>query len=243
MLTIKDVKEFRGLDQKARIKAAETIGRNASEATVYGKLTGLALASGMDAKANGEKGYSFERAFDAFATEYFAGASEGTVKAYRSAVNAWSRAGMHAAWDATEIAVRVFNEKGQSLTARGGMLSRLLKLEKEPTAKEYAKARPTSGNTAGGSTLKGAAASTYRSVAGFGIKWADKLPADLRASYAEIRAAMDKFAKMVAELDGDKPAKPKAKGAKPTFKELDAELSKKLAALTSKSGGGTKTLQ
>src|SRR5512138_3238361 len=119
MLTAKDIKEFRGLDQKAVIKTAETIGRNGSEGTVYGRLIGLAIAAGEDAKAEGLKGYSFERAFDAFAGQYMPDATEGTLKTYRSAVNNWCKAGAHAAFNAQDVAIRVFNEKGFSLSQRG----------------------------------------------------------------------------------------------------------------------------
>lgn len=245
MLTIKNVKEFRGLDQKAVITTAETIGRNASEETVYGNMVGLALGAGATARDNGVKGYTFERAFDAFAKEYMPDASDGTMKAYRSALNAWAKAGMHAEWGVA-LGVRVFNEKGLSLTARGGMLNKLLG-DKEPNAKEYAAAKPKSSNVKGGSTLKGAAGALNRSVVGFGEKWLDKLPADMQATFADLQSRVEAFADAAAKIADGEP-KPKGKKGgkeKPTFAQRAASLKEKLAALTSgkPQARGVRTIQ
>lgn len=253
MLTIKDVKSYRGLDQKATIKEAETIGRNSSEATVYGHIVGLALAAGQNAKAEGLKSYTFDRAFEVFAENYYVGSNaktEGTLKAYRSAFNTWTRAGMNAAWDATDVAIRCFNERSKgdkqlSLTQRSGMLSKLLKLDHVPTAKEYADAKPKAGNETGGATLKGSAAALQRSVEGFGVKWLDKLSPTASTMYAQLHKMAGDFARHIEAEAGAAP-KPTAKGkpSEPTMADKRRELAAKLASLTAaEKPRGTKTIQ
>jgi hypothetical protein len=247
MLTIKDVKAFAGLDQKAIIREAETIGRNGSTDTVYGKAISLAIASGMTAKAEGLKGYSFDRAFDAFAKEFYIDAADGTLKAYRSAFGTFCSAGIHARWNASDVAVRVFNEKAKdgkalSLTQRSGMLSKLLKHEKEPTAKEYAAARPTGGNRSNEATLKGATSGLLRSVDAFGVKWMSKLDEQGKAMLADIRGKVDAFAKAHDTEEPAKPAKGKAKAAEPTFADKRKAMLAELAKLSTPSKGGAKTI-
>lgn len=245
MLTIKDVKKFEGLDQKAYIAEAATVGRNGSQGTVYGTMVSIALAAGRTAKAQGLKSYTFERAASAFATEYFAGKSDGSEKATISALGAWTEAGMHSVGAMAEVAVRVFNEKAKdgktiSLTSRAGMLRKLLKLDHEPSKKEYQDARPSGGNRTGEGTLKGASAALLRSVDGFGIKWLGKMkPADA-VDFKTVRDVVAKFAAKFEEEVVEKPAT-KGKATAPTKADERKAMLAKLASLEMPKGH--KTLQ
>lgn len=250
MLTIKDAKAFKGLDQKAVIKEMETVGRNASQDTVYAKAVAIAIGAGMTAKADGIKSYSFDRAFDAFAKEYMPTASGGSLTAYRSSFGTFCKAGMKAEWDASEIAVKCFNERSKggkvlSLTQRSGMLNRLMKLDHVPTANEIAAEKPEAGNR-DELTADKAAAALLRSVDSFGVKWLDKLTKDQQASYKALRGVVDTFATTLAgEAPAEKPkakAKGKGKASEPTPAEQRKAMLAKLAAINVPSKG-SKTIQ
>lgn len=246
MLTIKDVKAFRGLDQKAIIKEAATVGQNASQGTVYGRMVAIAIAAGENAKAEGLKSYTFDRAGEAFATGYFGSVSEGSAKAMISALGAFTEAGMKPEWQASETAIRVFNEKAKdgstlSFTSRAAMLRKLLKLDHVPSKKEYSDARPSGGNNSNNATIKGATAALLRSVEAFGVKWLDKLDKDGKASYAAIHASVSQFAAAHDTPDAPKPAKDGKKAAEPTMADKRKALVAELAKMQAK-GGGHKTI-
>lgn len=244
-----EVAKYRRLDNKGVIQAAESIGINSSETTVIGHVVALAIGAGLRAKDDGNVAFTFDRAFDAFAGHYWPNASDGTLKNYRSSFNAFSDAGKLVTWDASELAMRVYREKGiSSLSDRAKMLRTLLKGAKPPTAKEYADAKPAkSGGGATGSTIKGAVKQLQTSLINFSEKHFDKLTPALKAEFAEISAKLDTFATQAAVLD---PAKPAPKGAakktdKKTFADRKAAFAAKLAALTSGKPAprGTRTIQ
>jgi hypothetical protein len=244
MLTIKNVKAYSSLDQAGFVKEAATVGATHSQTTVYATMAGLAIAAGIAAKRDGVKAFSFDRAADAFTSGYFADKSDGSAKAMVSALGVFAKAGNHAPWDASEIAVRVFNEKAKdgktiSFTSRAGMLRKLLK-DKEPTAKEFQAARPTGGNRSNTGNLKGATAGLLRSVESFGVAWLDKLDAQGKATYASILASVESFAKVYDTAEPVKPAKGK-KAAEPTFAEKRKAMLAQVASLK-QAKGSTKTI-
>jgi hypothetical protein len=238
MVTIKDIKEFRGLSTKERTATAIDIGRKFSEGTALGKVAMLALGAGLDAKAAGDKTFTFDATFNAFAGEYFANVSDGTLTTYRSAFGNWTKAGMHSAFDATELAVRVWNESKYALSNRGTMLKKLLK-DKPPTPKEYNAAKPATENNPKPKTIGAAAERLLRSIDAFGVEWIKELDKAGKASLADIRGKVEAFAATYAE-NAEKPTAKGEKVKKPTFadqrKAMLAELIK------AKPAGGSKTL-
>lgn len=242
MLTIKDAKEFRGLSNKERVATAADIGRKFSEGTALGKVAMLALGAGLDAKAAGDKAFKFDATFDAFASEYFSNASDGTLKTYRSAFGNWTKAGMHAAFDASELAVRVFNESKYALSARSGMLSKLLK-DKPPTAKEYNAAKPKTQNNTGPRSLDKATAGLLTSVDKFGVDHLAKLDKQGKATFAEIRRLVAAFAQANAAPAPKTDKTSDKKGAEPTFADKRKALLADLAKISPATRDGVKTIQ
>lgn len=238
MVTIKDIKEFRGLSTKERTATAIDIGRKYSEGTALGKVAMLALGAGLDAKAAGDKTFTFDATFNAFAGEYFSNVSDGTLKTYRSAFGNWSKAGMHSAFDASELAVRVWNESKYAVSNRGTMLKRLLK-DTPPTPKEYNAARPKTENNPKAKTISAAAERLLRSVDTFGVDWLKDMDKAGKATFADIRAKVEAFAATYAE-DVEKPAAKGEKPKKPTF--VDRRKAMLAELIKAKPAGGSKTL-
>ena len=238
MVTIRDIKEFRGLSTKERTEAARDIGRKFSEGTALGKVMLMALGAGLDAKAAGDKTFTFDATFNAFAGEYFSNVTAGTLKTYRNAFGYWTKAGMHSAFDASELAVRVWNESKYALSNRGTMLNKLLK-DKPPTAKEYNAAKPTTENNPKPKTIGAAAERLLRSIDAFGVDWIKELDKAGKVALAEIRVKVEAFAATYAE-EAEKPKAAGGKAKKVTFadqrKAMLAELIK------AKPAGGSKTL-
>jgi hypothetical protein len=242
MLTIKDAKEFRGLATKDRIATARKIGEQFSEGTALGKIAMMALGAGMDAKASGDKTFTFDATFNAFAETYYDKASEGTIKAYRSAFGNWTKAGMLAKWDASEIAVRVFNERQYPLTARSGMLNKLLKLDAAPTAKQYAAAKPKKRNNDADATFEEAAAALNRKVGDFAVAWSSEMNKSQTLAFAAIVKAANDFVALapVVPKETKGTSKKKTTVKAPTPAELRAAQTAKLLAMV---GEGVKTIQ
>ena len=245
MLTIKDVNAFKGHDQKAFIKEAETVGANAAKGTVYGKMVSIAIAAGRWAKSEGLKSYSFDRAGEAFAAAYFGDKTDKTAAAMVTSLNHFTKAGMNTAWDATQTAIDCYNAKAKddatlSFTSRASMLNRLLKLDHAPSKVEFNKERPAGGNRSGEGTIKGASAALLRSVDGFGVKWLAKLDEPGKAAFATIRKSVEAFAQMYDTAEPAKPTKGGKKGAEPTFADKRKAMIAQLA--TMQTGKGHKTI-
>lgn len=242
MLTIKDIKEFRGLSNKERDATARDIGRKFSEGTALGKIALMALAAGLDAKASGDKTFTFDATFNSFASEYFSNVSDGSLKTYRSAFGNWTKAGMHPAFDASELAVRVWNESKYALSARGTMLKRLLK-DKPPTAKEYNAAKPKTENNPKPKTLGKALEGLLRSIDAFGVDWFDKMDKNGQATMTSIRASIDTLAKANADEAPKPVAKDGKKAGEPTFADKRKALLAKMAAVQAAPAKGARTIQ